>query len=1061
MSSPRVLGGIGYRVTAAAVCAASVFLAGCPSKSSDNADTTPAPTVTIGANPTTVANGASSALSWSSTDATSCTASGAWSGAMATSGAQSTGALTTAGSSTFTLTCTGAGGSGTKSVTVTVLPPPPTVTFSASPIAIASGASSTLTWSSTDATSCTASGAWSGSVATSGSQSTGALTSTSTFTLTCTGDGGTAAPLSATVTVVPVPTVAIGASPTAIASGASSTLTWSSANATSCTASGAWSGAKATSGSQSTGALSSTGTFTLTCSGIGGIAAQSATVTVVPVPTVTISASPTAIASGASSMLTWSSTDATGCTASGAWSGAKATSGSESTGTLTSTSTFTLSCTGVGGTSAPQSATVTVVPAPTVTISASPTTIAFGASSTLTWSSTDATGCTASGAWSGAKATSGSESTGTLTATNTFTLNCTGIGGSDTKSATVTVLPPTPGVPGGLTATPGNGQALLSWSAVAGATSYNVYSSATLPVTTGSTKNTVSTPAATLSSLTNGTAVYAAVTAVNAGGESGLSAGACAVPTAADQTDVTLYDPFCEEALNGQKWITPLFSRSVVNGAMELRAEVSNEESRSVKFVSYQTLVNVNTSQRVTTLTSTINVPAASASRTGTGEIRALIHLIYQPPVNRLQFPGGNLNQLLFEVGLLDVGNGPQAVRVVRHCDDANCQSGSTTGVSFTDPGGFTVDPTPGTDRALAPAAYDTPYTFSVSLDETTGIFTWSVAGGGFGGGVSGTADPSAYLAANSTWAALASPRLGTGGGFLIAQAGSRVFDSGVAGGSAGGITARFGNVQVGTNNAVASLYDDFSGNSPNSGANGELSLAKWTNAGKNSAVLAGGSLTGHIQATSVTANGFTAAQAMTFNNPADINTVQTDVNITACATSVAAANASNRVQLQGNFYNDGSPGTTAPDINQPNSAVGDIRAFLQLDCATNQATFSIIRLTNAAGTNVTPVTVFPNPVVPKGADPVLGHTHTLRLEWDPPNHMFTFQVDGGTPVVVDPTVAGAFIANPAANNGPANAPLKQVVGIASVFPALGPGTTPVGSTASVDFKVNNVFTAP
>jgi hypothetical protein len=65
----------------------------------------------------------------------------------------------------------------------------------------------------------------------------------------------------------------------------------------------------------------------------------------------------------------------------------------------------------------------------------------------LTWSSTDATACTAS--WSAVIGTSGSQSTGALTASSNYTLTCTGPGGSGSASATVTVQgappPPPPG----------------------------------------------------------------------------------------------------------------------------------------------------------------------------------------------------------------------------------------------------------------------------------------------------------------------------------------------------------------------------------------------------------------------------------------------------------------------------------------------------------------------------------------------------------------------------------------------------------------------------------------
>jgi hypothetical protein len=159
-------------------------------------------------------------------------------------------------------------------------------------------------------------------------------------------------------------------------------------------------------------------------------------------PTVTLNANPGSVASGGVSTLSWNSTGANECTASGAWSGSKATSGSQSTGTLTTTSTYSLSCSGAAG-NASASATVTVGSAsspPTVSLSASPTKVASGAAASLSWSSTEATSCTATGAWSGTRATSGSASTAPLTnSSNIFTLTCTGAGGSGSASVIVTV----------------------------------------------------------------------------------------------------------------------------------------------------------------------------------------------------------------------------------------------------------------------------------------------------------------------------------------------------------------------------------------------------------------------------------------------------------------------------------------------------------------------------------------------------------------------------------------------------------------------------------------------
>ena len=157
-----------------------------------------------------------------------------------------------------------------------------------------------------------------------------------------------------------------------------------------------------------------------------------------PLPTVSLLASPSVIdaGQGQSSTLSWSSTDAVSCMASGAWIDARSVSGSE-TVSPDVTSTYTLTCTGDGG-SASASATVTVneppaVSVPTVTLSATPSSVSRGGSITLSWSSTDANSCTASGNWSGTRPTAGSESI-TIRNSVTFTLTCSGDGGTASSS---------------------------------------------------------------------------------------------------------------------------------------------------------------------------------------------------------------------------------------------------------------------------------------------------------------------------------------------------------------------------------------------------------------------------------------------------------------------------------------------------------------------------------------------------------------------------------------------------------------------------------------------------
>jgi hypothetical protein len=84
-------------------------------------------------------------------------------------------------------------------------------------------------------------------------------------------------------------------------------------------------------------------------------------------------------------------------------------------------------------------------PAATATLQVSPTSVSSGGTVTLTWSSQNASSCTASsspaGAWSGTVATSGTATSAVLTATTAFTLTCVGTDGtspSQTVTATVT-----------------------------------------------------------------------------------------------------------------------------------------------------------------------------------------------------------------------------------------------------------------------------------------------------------------------------------------------------------------------------------------------------------------------------------------------------------------------------------------------------------------------------------------------------------------------------------------------------------------------------------------------
>jgi phospholipase C len=163
-----------------------------------------------------------------------------------------------------------------------------------------------------------------------------------------------------------------------------------------------------------------------------------------PAPSVSLAASPTSIASGQSSTLTWSSTNATSAQFDQSI-GAVATSGTK-TVSPTATTTYTISVSGAGGTATAQ-AIVTVnavVAPPTVTISAAPASISSGQMSMLTVTATGATSVAISNNVDGTTyslSTTGGTQPVNPTKTTTYTATATGAKGpAATASTTVTVI---------------------------------------------------------------------------------------------------------------------------------------------------------------------------------------------------------------------------------------------------------------------------------------------------------------------------------------------------------------------------------------------------------------------------------------------------------------------------------------------------------------------------------------------------------------------------------------------------------------------------------------------
>ena len=259
----------------------------------------PVPTLSLSVNAVNVTTGSAATLTWSSSDVTSCTASGDWGGVKATSGSESTGVVGIAGTKNYNLTCTGAGGTVTKTASVVVTDAvvvPVTTTFKIGDrISVKNNVNVRTSGMIAPSTLIGVNPLGSQGVLVAGpvvsSDAFGVIT---WFNVNFdTGfDGWVGADnyvlLPPATSTPPLPALTFSASPASVLVGNSSILTWSSANVTACGASGGWSGSKAAAGSESTGLLATTGTttYTLVCTGTGGTVSKSLTVRAVPSGTI-------------------------------------------------------------------------------------------------------------------------------------------------------------------------------------------------------------------------------------------------------------------------------------------------------------------------------------------------------------------------------------------------------------------------------------------------------------------------------------------------------------------------------------------------------------------------------------------------------------------------------------------------------------------------------------------------------------------------------------------------------------------------------------------------------
>jgi len=346
----------------------------------------------------------------------------------------------------------------------------PTVDITANglqgPVTLSEGESFTLQWISSNVTSCTLSSAniFTSGVATNGSAGPidpshpfyPASGGSNVFVITCIDGLNQTATDNVVVsrTSAPVaPSVTLTANPSTISQGQNSTLSWTSANVDTCSAT--WTNATSTAGSAIVSPTSTT-VYSITCTGNNGSATSSATVTVQSAPVCSvpdISSSLAATAKvGDPFSYTISATSSATTTISFSLSTSTlpaglSFSGNTISGTPTSAGTFSvvLSASNNCGTSS-RTLVITVSPAgggsgsnnPSVTLTANPSTITIGATSTLSWTSSNANICGAN--WTTATSTSGSQDVAPTT-TTVYSITCSNNTDSATSTAQVTVNP--------------------------------------------------------------------------------------------------------------------------------------------------------------------------------------------------------------------------------------------------------------------------------------------------------------------------------------------------------------------------------------------------------------------------------------------------------------------------------------------------------------------------------------------------------------------------------------------------------------------------------------------
>jgi fibronectin type 3 domain-containing protein len=235
--------------------------------------------------------------------------------------------------------------------------------------------------------------------------------------------------------------------------------------------------------------------------------------------------------------------------------------------------------------------------------------------------------------------------------------------GESGPSLQVSAIPsaaPPPAAPTDVTATPGNGQVTIAWTAVSGATSYNIYWSNNSGVTTANTRITGAASPHIQSGLINGATYYYVVTAVNGNGESTPSSQVSAIPSVAPFIRATVLS--LAGGANPFGWlqqasvcIDSTCNTAITDAAVTINGSMLNYNAAKGQYQANVTIaagatINLKVMWGVNTYTSSANQFATSPSTTDIALTKTWLHT----DANTINWTGTTTAGAVYIMGIMD-----------------------------------------------------------------------------------------------------------------------------------------------------------------------------------------------------------------------------------------------------------------------------------------------------------------------------------------------------------------------------------------------------------------------